>query len=114
MAKKTVLECKQGQTYIRNVWLVGKGVTDYTGYSVRFMVKKDFSLENSAAIIDQILTPDPVTGKAQVFCSDEVTADFIPDSYKYQAKLVDPSGRVRLTDVGEFIVKDVLIKGATA
>lgn len=114
MAVKTTIECDQGQTFILPFTLEGQGITDYTGYTVRFMVKTDFSQGNDAALFDQTYPVNAITGEGEVYMTDEQTSLFPVGESKYQAKLMNPFGEVIFTDTNVFVVSDVLIRGATA
>lgn len=113
MVQKTVMELDQGQTFLQPFELEGTldngtPVTDFTGYKVRFVIKKNFDLLDTDALFIATEDPDPVEGTGQFSAISDITKTWEPGNYKYQGKLKSPSGTVLYTETGDFIVKPVI------
>ncbi len=114
MATKTTLSTIQGATYIAAFTADDGPGSDYTGWKVRFIVKKSLTTPNAQAIINQEFAVDPASGLAQYTFSDEISADWPVGSYVYAGVLIDAAGNVGKTENGVFIVEASAYQGAIA
>lgn len=110
MAQKTVLRLKQGQTYELEVEAYEEDISDYSGWTVYFIVKPNIRTENVAALIDEVITLDQ-DGQGSVLISADDTTKFPEGTYIYGAKLIDSDGYQAHTDIGEFVVEYVAYQG---
>jgi hypothetical protein len=112
MAQQTDLEVNQGATYlVPFVCEVDDAIPDFSGWYIKFLVKKNFTDDNADAIINETIIPDPVTGEGAMTLEDEDTAEYEAGDYLYQGVVVDGDGNVAKTIVGTFRVLDTVYKG---
>lgn len=119
MVQKTVMELDQGATFLQPFELEGvlddgTPVVDYTGYKVRFVIKKSFDMPDEDALFLDTKTLAGAVNSGQFSASSDDTTDWEPGTYKYQGKLKSPSGTTLYTETGEFIVKPVIAESAIA
>jgi hypothetical protein len=115
MAQKTTLDLFQGATYIVPFQCeIDEAVPDYTGWVIKFIVKKRLTDANDDALINQTVSPDPLSGEATITLTDEMTAAYPVGTYIYQGVVIDSDGNVAKTELGTFVVKDTAYKGAIA
>lgn len=113
MAQKTTIALKQGNTWLSGFQLeTTEASPDYTGWRVEFMVKPDLAMDNTSAIINQTVYPDPVLGYAELVLTDEQTALLPVGIFFYDVKVIDADGNVGSSEVGQFIIDGVVNQGS--
>lgn len=119
MVQKTAMALDQGATFLQPFELEGTldngtPVTDFTGYQVRLVIKKDLSMLDADALFIQTIAPNSTTGKGQFEETAANTKLWEAGTYKYQGKLKSPSGTTLYTEIGEFVVNPVLAESVIA
>lgn len=107
---KYSMKCEQGATlFLDFQWTEDDGTTpiDLTGYSVRMMVREEFS--DTTPTLDVggggwITINDAANGRIRLSVPDSETANLTAGNYKYDIEVEDSGGFVTRLLEGPFIV----------
>ena len=112
MAKTQTLSFPQGASYLIPFQCrsVGAETTDWTGWRVLFVVKKNLTDDDAAALINQTIVPDPTTGYNELLLNGDETYEFAVGRYYYQAVVIDATGTVGKSEVGMFVVEETTLR----
>lgn len=111
MAKAQTLNFPKGASYMIPFQFrsPGNDVGDWTGWRVYFIVKKQLSDPDTAALVNQTIIADPSTGYNELVLSGTETNAYPVGRYFYQATVVDGTGTVGKSEIGAFIVEETTL-----
>lgn len=113
MAKGQTLNFPKGSTYMIPFQFrsPGNDTGDWTGWRCYFVVKKQLSDPDTAAIVNVTVWPNPSTGYNELILSASETNEYEVGRYYYQATVVDSTGTVGKSEIGAFIVEQTTLEG---
>ena len=102
--KKIDLDCYRGQTWEQSLYITkNKQPVDLTGLTVKAEVRP---AENSPTLTAaMVCTVDGPEGKITMAMPASVTAQILPNVYRYDLKVVDTNDKVQYYVKGKFIVE---------
>lgn len=112
MAKTQTLSFPQGASYLIPFQCRSRGSTpaNYTGWKILFVVKKNLTDSDDAALINQLIVPASDTGYNELLLNGDETYEFPVGRYYYQAVVVDATGTVGKSEVGLFVVEETTLR----
>lgn len=112
MAKTQTLSFPQGASYLIPFQCRSRGSTpaNYTGWKILFVVKKNLTDGDDAALINQLIVPASDTGYNELLLNGDETYEFPVGRYYYQAVVVDATGTVGKSEVGLFVVEETTLR----